>query len=93
MKGGLCIAHKMIDFVIDRVHDFFVKCQSSGKQSYYYYYFSLFIFSGHSTREPASNRVNYFILRTFTGTDASHSQHMKKLGEVLEKTQVTGPEG
>ena len=29
---------------------------------------SLFIFRGHSTREPASNRVTYFILRVYTGT-------------------------
>ena len=30
--------------------------------------FSLFIFGGHSTREPASGRVTYFILRAYTGT-------------------------
>ena len=29
---------------------------------------SLFIFRGHSTREPASSRVTYFILRAYTGT-------------------------
>ena len=28
----------------------------------------LFIFRGHSTREPASGRVTYFILRAYTGT-------------------------
>ncbi|WP_419635634.1 hypothetical protein, partial [Thiolapillus sp.] len=55
--------------------------------------FSLFIFRGHSTREPASNRVTYFILRAYTGSGVSHSQHRKKLGEVLEKMQVNGPEG
>ena len=37
----------------------------------------LFIFRGHSTWEPASSRVTYFILRAYTG--------MKKSGEVLEK--------
>ena len=30
-------------------------------------FFSLFIFRGHSTREPASNRVTDFILRAYTG--------------------------
>ena len=29
---------------------------------------SLFIFRGHSTREPASGRVTYLILRAYTGT-------------------------
>ena len=48
-------------------------------------FFSLFIFHGHSTREPASSRATYFILRAYTGTGASHSQHKKKSGEVLEK--------
>ena len=37
-------------------------------------FFSLFIFRGHSTREPASRRVTYFILRAYTGTGVSHSQ-------------------
>ena len=31
-------------------------------------FFSLFIFRGHSTREPASGKVTYFILRAYTGT-------------------------
>ena len=48
-------------------------------------FFSLFIFRGHSKREPASNRVTYFILRAYTGSGVSHSQHRKKLEEVLEK--------
>ena len=46
---------------------------------------SLLIFRGHSTREPAPCRVTYFILQAYTGT--------KKSGEVLEKMQVSGPEG
>ena len=53
----------------------------------------LFIFRGHSTREPASSRVICFILRAYTGTGVSHSQHRKNSGEVLEKMQVNGPEG
>ena len=47
-------------------------------------FLSLFICRGHSTREPASGRVTYFILQANTG---------KKLGEVLEKMQVNGLEG
>ena len=49
------------------------------------FFFSLFIFRGHSTLKPASGRVTYFILRAYTGTGVSHSQHRKKSGEVLEK--------
>ena len=45
-----------------------------------------YLFSaGHSTREPVSSRVTYFILRAYTGTCVSHSQHRKKKsGEVLD---------
>ena len=45
----------------------------------------LFIFSGQSTREPASSRVTYFILRAYTGTGVSHSQHRKKNRERFGK--------
>ena len=31
-------------------------------------FLNLFKFRGHLTREPASNRVTYFILRAYTGT-------------------------
>ena len=31
-------------------------------------FFSLFIFRGHSTQEPVSSRVTYFILWAYTGT-------------------------
>ena len=40
-----------------------------------------------------TRRVTYFILRAYTETDVSHSQHRKKSGEVLEKMQVNGLEG
>ena len=40
-------------------------------------FLSLFIFRLHSTREPASNRMTYFILRAYTGTGVSHSQQEK----------------
>ena len=48
-------------------------------------FFGLFIFRGHSTREPASNRVTYCILRAYTGTGVSNSRHRKKTGRDLEK--------
>ena len=48
-------------------------------------FFEHIIFRGHSTLKPASSRVTYFILRAYTGTGVSHSQHRKKSGEVLEK--------
>ena len=51
------------------------------------------MFGGLSTREPASRRVTYFILRAYTGTGVRHSKHRKKSGAVLEKMQVNGPEG
>ena len=47
--------------------------------------FSLFIFRRHSTREPASNRVTYFILRAYTGTRCWPQSTQEKSGEVLEK--------
>ena len=48
-------------------------------------FFSLFIFRGHSTREPASSRVTYFILRAYKEPCVNHSRHREKSGEVLEK--------
>ena len=46
---------------------------------------SLFIFRGHSTREPTSSRVTYFILQAYTGTGVSHSKHRKKIGRGFGK--------
>ena len=40
-----------------------------------FFFFCLFIFRGHSTREPASGRLTDFSLRTYTCV--SHSQHRK----------------
>ena len=40
-------------------------------------FLSLFIFRGHSTSGPTSNRVTYFILHAYTGTGISHCQHRK----------------
>ena len=56
-------------------------------------FFSLFIFRGHSTREPASSRMTYFILRAYTGSCVSHSQRKKKSREAVEKMQMNGLEG
>ena len=55
-------------------------------------FWSLFIFREHSTREPASSSVTYFILQAYKGTGVSHSYHKEMSGEVLEKMQVNGPE-
>ena len=46
------------------------------KSSYHkvMFFLALFEFRGHLTREPASSRGTHFILRTYTGTDVSHSQ-------------------
>ena len=49
------------------------------------FFFSLFIFRGHSTRELASSRVNYFILQAYKGTGVSHSQRRKKIGRGFGK--------
>ena len=44
-------------------------CYSFHKSSYHKSCFwSLFIFCGHSTWEPASSKVTYFILRAYKGT-------------------------
>ena len=48
-------------------------------------FWSLFIFHEHSARQPAPSRVTYFILRAYTGTGVSHSQHGKNSGEVSGK--------
>ena len=42
--------------------------------------FSLFIFHGQTTWEPASSRETNFILQAYTGTGVSHGQHRKKSG-------------
>ena len=49
----------------------------------------LFIFRGHSTREPAPSRVTYFILQAYTGTGVSHSQQRKKWVEI-SKEEIPG---
>ena len=63
------------NFTLSPSHSFHKSC----------FFFSLFIFSGHSTRESASSRMTYFILRAYTGTCVIHSQHRKNSRGVLEK--------
>ena len=43
-------------------------------------FLSLFIFSGHATREPANGRVTYLILRPAQEPCVGHSQHRKTFG-------------
>ena len=45
---------------------------------------SLFIFHGHSTREPASSRVTYFIFRAYTGFGVAANAG-KKIGRAFGK--------
>ena len=52
---------------------------------FYLIFLSLLIFRGHSTREPASSRVTYFILRAYTGSGVRHSQSRKKIGRGFGK--------
>ena len=67
------------NFTLSPSHSFY-------KSSYHKSSFlNLFIFRGHSTREPASSRVTYFILRAYTGTGVSHSQRRKKIGRRFGK--------
>ena len=63
------------------------------KKAYDVIFLSLFIFRGHSTREPASSRVTYFILLAYTGTMCQPQPTQEKLGNILEKMQVNGPDG
>ena len=54
------------------------------------WFLSLFIFHGNSTREPASGRVTYLILRAYTGTTCLATANTEESGEVLDKMQVNG---
>ena len=56
------------------------------KSSYHKSCFCLLAyFRGHSTREPASSRVTYFILGAYTGTGVSHSQQETLLERFWKK--------
>ena len=49
------------------------------------FFFSLFIFRGHSAREPASSRVTQFILRAYTGTMCQPQPTQGKIGRGFGK--------
>ena len=53
----------------------------------------LFIFREHSTRELASSRVTYFILRAYAGRVLATANTGKTQEKIWEKMQVNGPEG
>ena len=61
-------------------------------------FFSLFIFRRHSTREPSSNTVTYFILRAYTGTGVRQNQHKigrgfgKNAGEWTGRVEISNEE-
>ena len=48
-------------------------------------FLSPFIFRGHSTREPASSRVTYFILWAYTGTMCKPQPTQGKTGRGFGK--------
>ena len=56
-------------------------------------FLSLFIFRGHSTREPASSRVTFYSASLHRNHVLATANTEKKSGEVLEKMQVNGPVG
>ena len=63
------------------------------------FFFSLIIFRRHSSWEPASSRVTYFILQANTGTGVSHSQHTinrerfgKNAGEWTGRVEISKEE-
>ena len=56
------------------------------------FFSSLFIFRGHSTQEPASNRVTSLLCRPTQEPALAKANTSKKSGEVLEKMQVNGLE-
>ena len=53
---------------------------------------SLFIFRGHSTREPESGRVTYFILRANTGTGEIGRGFVKNAGEWTRRVEISKEE-
>ena len=51
---------------------------------------SLFIFHEHSTREPASSRVAYFILRAYTGTGVNTGKTLEKFWKKMQVDELEG---
>ena len=52
----------------------------------------LFTFRGHSTREPASSRITYFIVRVYTGTKNSGEVWEKNAGEWTGRVDISKEE-
>ena len=69
--------HKSLFFFSNHTSNSIPKFGTQNRKNKHMFW-SLFIFHEHSTREPASSRVTYFILWAYTGTDVSHSQRRKK---------------
>ena len=64
--------------------------RNANPEKQWYVFWSLFIFRGHSTREPApivpnDEQGDQSFLWAHTGTGVSHSKHRKNSGAVLEK--------
>ena len=55
-------------------------------------FFLAYLYSA-GTQHRNLHPAGWPILRAYTGTNVSHSQHRKKSGEVFEKMQVNGLEG
>ena len=55
-------------------------------------FFPLVIFRGHSTREPASSSVTYFILQAYAGTKKSGEGLEKNAGERTGKVEISKEE-
>ena len=62
---------------------FYSQFRNAQPEKQYHMLWRLFIFREHSTREPASSRATYFILRAYTGIGASHSYNTGKVFEFV----------
>ena len=73
LQATYCTSHNTASLCLpnhssNSIQNFGTEYQKNNNTSW-----SVFIFREHSTREPASSRVTYFILRACTGTGVSHS--------------------
>ena len=65
---GLFFLLSFLSQTTTQIHNFGMQTRKNNTHLW-----SLFIFSGHSTRKLASSRMTYFILGAYTGTSVSHS--------------------
>ena len=56
------------------------------------FFLNLFIFCGHSTREPVSSRLTYFILRAYTGTEKIGGGFGKNASEWIGRVEISKEE-